>query len=224
MGIFHEALSPERRDIEVAQFRLPDGPALLVSTEAGGEGRNFEFCRRLVLFDLPWNPAVVEQRIGRLDRIGRTIPTEIVYFRPPAGLGRAVAGLYEGIGLFREPLGGLERELRHVAQAVEQDGPATVLAKRSDPANSSKRCSRRPKEAHDRVRSAAFHELHRDPYRPAMAPDILARVPPDLDAVNESVVTRAAARFGFLPRAAERPPRLDGSSSAGRRWSTSCPA
>ncbi|HYG65601.1 MAG TPA: SNF2-related protein, partial [Thermoanaerobaculia bacterium] len=95
VGIFHEDLAPERRDIEVAQFRLPDGPALLLSTEAGGEGRNFEFCRRLVLFDLPWNPAVVEQRIGRLDRIGRTRPTEIVYFRPPAGLGRAVTALHE---------------------------------------------------------------------------------------------------------------------------------
>ena len=194
VGIFHEALSPERRDLEVAQFRLADGPALLVSTEAGGEGRNFEFCRRLVLYDLPWNPAVVEQRIGRLDRIGRTLPTEIVSFRPPAGLGRAVAELYAGIGLFREPLGGLERELRHVARAVEQaalDGPeeigpaafAAVLAE--------------AREASSRVQQAAFHELHRDPYRPELAAGILARVPPDLDAVTEATVTRAAARFGF---------------------------
>ena len=37
----------------MAQFRLPEGPSLLLSTEAGGEGRNFQFCRRLVLFDLP---------------------------------------------------------------------------------------------------------------------------------------------------------------------------
>ena len=48
------------------------GASLLVSTECGGEGRNFEFCTRLVLFDLPWNPVTVEQRIGRLDRIGQT--------------------------------------------------------------------------------------------------------------------------------------------------------
>src|SRR4029079_17603676 len=84
-GVFHEDLSPERRDIEVAQFRLPEGPSLLISTEAGGEGRNFEFCHRLVLFALPWPPTVVEQRIGRLDRIGRPLPTAIVYFRPPRG-------------------------------------------------------------------------------------------------------------------------------------------
>jgi len=193
-GIFHEDLSPERRDIEVAQFRLPEGPSLLLSTEAGGEGRNFQFCRRLVLFDLPWNPGVVEQRIGRLDRIGRTIPTEIVYFRPETGFGRAVADLYEAIGLFREPLGGLERELRHVAQAVEKaavEGPEEV-----DPAVF-RSVLKEAQAAHDRVQNAAFHELHRDPYRPEMAAEILSRVPPELDALNESVVVRAASRFGF---------------------------
>ena len=46
-GMFHEALTPARRDTEVARFREADGPSLLVSTECGGEGRNFEFCRRL---------------------------------------------------------------------------------------------------------------------------------------------------------------------------------
>ncbi len=195
VGLFHEDLPAERRDIEVAQFRLPEGPGVMISTEAGGEGRNFEFCRRLVLFDLPWNPAVVEQRIGRLDRIGRTIPTEIVYFRPPAGLGRAVAGLYEAIGLFEEPLGGMERELRHVARAVEKEalhGPADV-----DPAVFDA-VLREAQEAHDRVRNAAYHELHRDPYKPEMAAEILSRVPPDLDQLNENVVLRAAGRFGFL--------------------------
>jgi ATP-dependent helicase HepA len=193
-GIFHEDLSPERRDIEVAQFRIPEGPSILLSTEAGGEGRNFQFCRRLVLFDLPWNPGVVEQRIGRLDRIGRTIPTEIVYFRPETGFGRAVADLYEAIGLFREPLGGLERELRHVAQAVEKaavEGPAEV-----DP-TVFRKVLREAQAAHDRVQNAAFHELHRDPYRPEMAPEILSRVPPELDSLNEGVVVRAASRFGF---------------------------
>ncbi|HEV8579972.1 MAG TPA: SNF2-related protein [Thermoanaerobaculia bacterium] len=207
-GVFHEDLSPERRDIEVAQFRLPEGPSILVSTEAGGEGRNFQFCRRLVLFDLPWNPSVVEQRIGRLDRIGRTIPTEILYFRQPAGFGRAVAGLYEEIGLFREPLGGLERELRHAALALERaavEGPEEV-----DPADF-KKVLREARTAHDRVQRAAYHELHRDPYRPEMAAEILLRVPPDLDALNEDVVVRAASRFGFEvdPQSGERTWRIE---------------
>jgi ATP-dependent helicase HepA len=194
VGLFHEDLAPERRDIEVAQFRLSEGPGLLISTEAGGEGRNFEFCRRLILFDLPWNPAVVEQRIGRLDRIGRTLPTEIVYFRPPLGFGRAVAALYEAIGLFTEPLGGMERELRHVARAVEREaltGPEEV-----DPAAFAA-VLEEAQEAHGRVQQAAYHELHRDPYLPAMAPEILSRVPPELDALNEDLVMRALHRFGF---------------------------
>jgi ATP-dependent helicase HepA len=193
-GIFHEDLSPERRDIEVAQFRIADGPGVLISTEAGGEGRNFEFCHRLVLFDLPWSPAVVEQRIGRLDRIGRTRPTEIVYFRPPAGLGRAVVALYEAIGLFEEPLAGLERELRHVARAIEAE--ALRGTEEVDPAVFAD-VLRETDEARTRVHEAAWHEMHRDPYRPEMAEEILARVPPDLDRMNEDVVLRAAARFGF---------------------------
>ena len=207
-GVFHEDLSPERRDIEVAQFRLPEGPSILVSTEAGGEGRNFQFCRRLMLFDLPWNPSVVEQRIGRLDRIGRAIPTEILYFRPPGGFARAVAELYEAIGLFKEPLGGLERELRHAALVVERaavEGPEEI-----DPAVFG-RVLREARTAHDRVQRAAYHELHRDPYRPEMAPEILARVPPDLDALNEDVVVRAASRFGFEvePQSGEQTWRIE---------------
>jgi ATP-dependent helicase HepA len=202
VGLFHEDLPPERRDIEVAQFRLPEGPAVLLSTEAGGEGRNFEFCRRLILFDLPWNPAVVEQRIGRLDRIGRTIPTEIVYFRPPAGFGRAVALLYEQIGLFTEPLGGLERELRHVARAVERE--ALHGAHEVDPEVFAD-VLKEAEEAHTRVHQSAYHELHRDPYRPEMAPKILARVPAELDRLNEGVVLKAVHSFGFETEAQSGP-------------------
>lgn len=194
VGVFHEDLSAERRDIEVAQFRLDGGPAVLVSTESGGEGRNFEFCHRLVLFDLPWNPAVVEQRIGRLDRIGRRIATEIVYFRPPGGFGRALSDLYEAIGIFEEPLGGLVRELRHVAREVERaalEGGSDAGPPRFEAVLQEAR------EAHDRVQEAAYHELHRDPYRAEMAEAVMARVPAELDALIEGLVVRAASRFGF---------------------------
>jgi len=193
-GVFHEDLSPGQRDIEVAQFRRPDGPSLLISTECGGEGRNFEFCRRLVLFDLPWNPMTLEQRIGRLDRIGRREPVEIVTFRPPAGLGAAIARLHEELGLYREPLGGLERELALVEPAVteaalEEAGP--VDAARFLPLIEEVR------DARARVRDAAYHELHRDPYRPEMAESILARVPQGLDDLNAEVILEACRRFGF---------------------------
>ena len=65
---FHGGLSGLDKERAVRAFR--GDTRVLVSTECGGEGRNFEFCHRLVLFDMPWSPATVEQRIGRLDRIG----------------------------------------------------------------------------------------------------------------------------------------------------------
>jgi len=80
VAVFHEDLSPGQRDLEVARFADSEGPNLLIATEAGGEGRNFQFAKRLVLFDLPWDPVLVEQRIGRLDRINRRIP---VFARQP---------------------------------------------------------------------------------------------------------------------------------------------
>jgi ATP-dependent helicase HepA len=193
-GVFHEDLSPAQRDTEVARFREAEGPSLLVSTESGGEGRNFEFCDRLVLFDLPWKPSVVEQRIGRLDRIGRRIPVEIVYFRPPAGIGSDVVRLFETLGLFREPLAGLEPQLAHVEGALEAialDPSGSLSEERFDELVSEAHAAR------TRIREAAYQQLHRDPYRADMGAGILARVPAELDALNQEVVLTAAIGLGF---------------------------
>ena len=193
-GVFHEELSPAQRDTEVARFRDHDGPSLLVSTESGGEGRNFEFCRRLVLFDLPWKPSTVEQRIGRLDRIGRRIPVEIVYFRPPSGIGSDVVRLFETLGLFREPLAGLEPQLAHVEGALEEialDASASLSAERFDALVSEAHAAR------TRIREAAYQQLHRDPYRSDLGAGILARVPRELDELNQEVVVTACIGLGF---------------------------
>jgi ATP-dependent helicase HepA len=193
-GVFHEELSPARRDTEVARFREFKGPSLLVSTECGGEGRNFEFCRRLVLFDLPWKPSAVEQRIGRLDRIGRSIPVEIVYFRPPGGIGADVVRLFEALGLFREPVAGLEPQLAHVEGALEKialDPRASLSDARFES------LLREARAARTRIGEAAYQQLHRDPYRSDMAEGILARVPADLDALNQEVVVTASIGLGF---------------------------
>jgi ATP-dependent helicase HepA len=198
-GVFHEALSAARRDTEVARFRAPDGPSLLVSTEAGGEGRNFEFCHRLVLYDLPWKPATVEQRIGRLDRIGRRIPVEIVYFRPPSGIGADVVRLFERLGLFREPIAGLEPQLTHIEGALEQaalDSAPLDQPRLLDEARIAELIAA-ANAARTRIHEAAYQELHRDPYRAALGPAILARVPAGLDALMERVVVNAVSRLGF---------------------------
>ena len=67
---FEGAMSGPEKDEAIARFQR-DAP-LLLSTESGGEGRNLQFCNTLVNFDLPWNPMAIEQRIGRIHRIGQT--------------------------------------------------------------------------------------------------------------------------------------------------------
>lgn len=72
IGVFHSGLSFVARDRQAAYFSDPEGAQILLCTEIGSEGRNFEFAHHLVLFDLPLYPDLLEQRIGRLDRIGQT--------------------------------------------------------------------------------------------------------------------------------------------------------
>jgi ATP-dependent helicase HepA len=71
-AVFHEGLSLVARDRAAAYFADDEqGAQVLVCSEIGSEGRNFQFSNQLVLFDLPLNPDLLEQRIGRLDRIGQ---------------------------------------------------------------------------------------------------------------------------------------------------------
>jgi SNF2 family DNA or RNA helicase len=68
--LFDGTMSGPEKDQAVAAFR--ESGNLLLCSEAGGEGRNLQFCNTLVNFDIPWNPMAIEQRIGRIDRIGQT--------------------------------------------------------------------------------------------------------------------------------------------------------
>lgn len=76
-GLFHEELTLLQRDRNAAWFAESDGAKILLCSEIGSEGRNFQFAHHLVLFDLPLNPELLEQRIGRLDRIGQTETIQI---------------------------------------------------------------------------------------------------------------------------------------------------
>ncbi len=112
---YHGDLPTLERDRMVARFRDPDGPRVLVSTEAGGEGRNFQFCHALVHYDLPWSPSAIEQRIGRLDRVGQTRPVEIVVLRPLGTLAARVVDLFaDDVEVFTETVGGLDAVLEEV--------------------------------------------------------------------------------------------------------------
>lgn len=77
-AVFHEGMSIIERDRAAAWFAEEDtGAQVLLCSEIGSEGRNFQFAHHLVMFDLPFNPDLLEQRIGRLDRIGQNHDIEI---------------------------------------------------------------------------------------------------------------------------------------------------
>lgn len=67
----HGGIPVENRWTEIERFRDPLGPRLLLSSEVGSEGIDLQFCRIIVNYDMPWNPMRVEQRIGRIDRVGQ---------------------------------------------------------------------------------------------------------------------------------------------------------
>ncbi|MEQ9885166.1 RNA polymerase-associated protein RapA [Pectobacterium zantedeschiae] len=78
-AVFHEGLSILERDRAAAYFASEEeGAQVLICSEIGSEGRNFQFASHLVMFDLPFNPDLLEQRIGRLDRIGQAKEIQVL--------------------------------------------------------------------------------------------------------------------------------------------------
>jgi ATP-dependent helicase HepA len=126
-AVFHEELTLVQRDRNAAYFADPVGARLLLCSEIGSEGRNFQFARHLVLFDLPEDPEVLEQRIGRLDRIGQTQAVEI-HVPVPAGSSLEVRArwFHDGLGAFEQSVPGAHELYRRFGTAVEE------LARRFD--------------------------------------------------------------------------------------------
>jgi len=107
LALFHEGLPLVQRDRQAAWFAEPAGAQIMLCSEIGSEGRNFQFAHHLVLFDLPLNPALVEQRIGRLDRIGQTQTIRIHVPCRAGGADEVVAAWYHrGLDAFETPLHG----------------------------------------------------------------------------------------------------------------------
>jgi SNF2 family DNA or RNA helicase len=75
---FHGQMNNQKKDREIEAFQKDK--QVLVTTEIGGEGRNLQFCCRMVNYDLPWNPMKIEQRIGRIHRIGQEKEVQIFNF------------------------------------------------------------------------------------------------------------------------------------------------
>jgi SNF2 family DNA or RNA helicase len=114
---FHGGHSSEEKEKIVEQFE--DAGGVLVSTDAMSEGRNLQFCNIMVNYDLPWNPMRVEQRIGRIHRIGQTRSVYIFNMALEDTIEEYVLErLYEKIDLFTQTVG----ELSAILTRLEQDG------------------------------------------------------------------------------------------------------
>lgn len=105
--VFDEDTSLLERDRAAADFADREGGSpILVCSEIGSEGRNFQFCHHLILFDLPPHPELLEQRIGRLDRIGQSQPIQIHALCLQGGGDHALLRWYhEGLAAFGAPNG-----------------------------------------------------------------------------------------------------------------------
>ena len=108
-AVFHERMSIIERDRAAAYFADTDnGAQVLLSSSIGSEGRNFQFACHLVLFDLPENPDLLEQCIGRLDRIGQTRDVQIYVLCLANSAQQDLARWYhEGLNAFEQtcPIG-----------------------------------------------------------------------------------------------------------------------
>ncbi len=120
----HGGIPSEQRWKELAQFRDPQGPRVLLSSEVGSEGIDLEFCRVIVNYDLPWNPMRIEQRIGRIDRVGQKAKRlSIVHFKVKDTIEeRLYDRLHEKLEKYANSLGDLEaiigREVQQLTVAL----------------------------------------------------------------------------------------------------------
>ncbi len=119
-SLFHGSLSLAQKDEAVASFRHQS--QILISTEAGGEGRNLQFCHILINYDLPWNPMRVEQRIGRIHRLGQQHDVRIINLIAANTIEEYVLRLlYEKLQLFSDVVGDLESIITASGLSLEKE-------------------------------------------------------------------------------------------------------
>jgi len=118
--VIHGGIHNDQRWVEIERFKDIRGPRILLSSEVGSEGIDLQFCRVLVNYDLPWNPMRVEQRIGRIDRVGQQAKRlSIVNFKVKDTVEeRLYLRLHSKLARFANSLGDLEpvigKEVQHL--------------------------------------------------------------------------------------------------------------
>lgn len=199
VGVFHEDLTIVQRDRNAAWFAEATGARLLLCSEIGSEGRNFQFAHHLVLFDLPFHPELLEQRIGRLDRIGQSKDIQIhVPYLVGSPQEVLVRWFHEGLNAFEENLEGGNQisqlysdRLLPVCRAVSApDASHQLAALIADTAIFQQNLKATLANGRDRL-------LEMNSFRPQIAEKLVAQIrAEDLDIRLETYLTQVFEEFG----------------------------
>lgn len=211
---FHRDMSPRDQDRQVAYFRAATGPQVMLCTEAGGEGRNFQFCHKVVLYDLPWRPATVEQRIGRIDRVGQRQDVHVLVPYYTGGFEAAIVKIMQqSIGVLDNTVGGIDHALEYVSQNLAE------LILETKPADAWKALykdtAQLVRDARARIEADVDPILDHASFDALRAQTFLDAVPKDLEARMEAFIHTYAAH-SRLDIEGKGPKRLviDGAPSA----------
>jgi ATP-dependent helicase HepA len=200
VGVFHEDLTIVQRDRNAAWFAEHDGAHILLCSEIGSEGRNFQFAHHLVLFDLPVHPELLEQRIGRLDRIGQTEDIQIhVPYLEGCPQEVLVRWFHEGLNAFEENLEGgnqlaqlFSARLKETTLSVASPKAGNQLASLiADTAAYQKDLKVMLANGRDRL-------LEMNSFRPKVAEKLVQHIKAaDLDVSLEKYMTQVFEQFGI---------------------------
>ncbi len=153
--------STDNKDEALAEFEAAPAGTVLLSSEIGSEGVDLQFCWLVINYDLPWNPMRVEQRIGRLDRLGQRSPKVLIWnlFYKETIDARIYDRLYTRLGLFERTLGGLEPILGELIRELTRD----LLSQRLTPEEERERIDQtsraieRNRQEEERLEEEAAH-------------------------------------------------------------------
>jgi ATP-dependent helicase HepA len=199
MAVFHEELTIVQRDRNAAWFSEIGGARLLLCSEIGSEGRNFQFAQHLILFDLPFHPELLEQRIGRLDRIGQKKDIEI---HIPYLIGSAhevlVRWFHEGLNAFEENLEGgnqvaqlfSDRLIKTTLSIGEPNAEEQLNSLIEETVAFQKALKEKLAKGRDRL-------LEMNSFRPKVAEKLVAMIQAeDQDLTLETYMTKVFEKFG----------------------------
>jgi|APTNR8051073442_1049403.scaffolds.fasta_scaffold00080_30 ATP-dependent helicase HepA len=184
---FHEDMPLLQCDRQAAWFAEADGARVLIASEIGGEGRNFQFVQHLVLIGLPSDPEMLEQRIGRLDRIGQKgdIHIHVPFIQGSPEEGR-LRWYHEGLNAFEEALSGSHEILLHFKPRLKKVDAALIKETKAYRADLKARIER----GRDRL-------LELNSFRPAVAAEVVQLIArADADPVLEIFLARLFDYFG----------------------------